>query len=384
MFIDVLRRRNPQLIQSSVDLHSRGLLEPDTFVIDMDVLRENARLILKKSQELSIDLYFMMKQLGRNPQIAKELVEMGYKGAVVVDWREAQVMMKANVPLCNVGHLVQTPKAQLEAIIKYGTEVFTVYSLDKLKEINDIASKLGIVQKIIVKVSGENDLFYSGQKSGIELRHLEDFIKESKLLKNIQIVGSTAFPCFIFNNETEEVEPTSNYYSVIMATQILEDNGITVEQINVPSTTCVSTLEIISQGKGTTAEPGHGLSGTTPTHARRDLEERPAVLYLSEVSHNFKNKAYAYGGGHYRRSHIKNALIFEEGIEKIDRVYPPDLDSIDYTFELGNAYKVSSPVIMAFRFQIFVTRSKVALVEGIQNNEPMIIGIYDSLGNLHD
>lgn len=384
MFIDVLKRRNPELIRHSVDLHAQGLLEPDTFVIDMDVLRANAKMILDKSQELSIDLFFMMKQLGRNPLIATELVDMGYKGAVVVDWREAQVMMDANVPLCNVGHLVQTPKHQLRTLMDYGTEFFTVYSIEKLREINDVAKEIGITQKVLIKVSGENDIFYSGQESGIEMKNLEKFIDDCESLSHIQIAGATAFPCFLYNDESQKVEPTSNYYSVIRATQILQNKGITVEQVNVPSTTCVSTLELIAQGRGTVGEPGHGLTGTTPTHAIRDLEERPAVLYLSEVSHNFKDKGFAYGGGHYRRSHVQNAIVVEDGVQKQDTVRPPSLDSIDYYFQLGTTYKVSSPVIMAFRFQIFVTRSRVALVEGIQSNQPKIIGMFDSLGNRHD
>ncbi|NLC42302.1 MAG: hypothetical protein GX775_05575 [Erysipelothrix sp.] len=76
--------------------------------------------------------------------------------------------------------------------------------------------------------------------------------------------------------------------------------------------------------------------------------------------------------------------MVEDGVQKQDTVRPPSLDSIDYYFQLGTTYKVSSPVIMAFRFQIFVTRSRVALVEGIQSNQPKIIGMFDSLGNRHD
>ena len=45
---------------------------------------------------------------------------------------------------------------------------------------------------------------------------------------------------------------------------------------------------------------------------------------------------------------------------------------------------ISAPVIMAFRFQMFVTRSKVALVEGIHNNNPHVIGVYDGLGKVYE
>ena len=36
---------------------------------------------------------------------------------------------------------------------------------------------------------------------------------------------------------------------------------------------------------------------------------------------------------------------------------------------------------MAFRFQIFVTRSNVVLLSGLKNNNPKIEGIYNSLGD---
>ena len=35
---------------------------------------------------------------------------------------------------------------------------------------------------------------------------------------------------------------------------------------------------------------------------------------------------------------------------------------------------------MAFRSQIFVTRSNVAVVKGISTNKPEVVGLYNSLG----
>ncbi|WP_438869132.1 hypothetical protein, partial [Rhodovulum adriaticum] len=44
--------------------------------------------------------------------------------------------------------------------------------------------------------------------------------------------------------------------------------------------------------------------------------------------------------------------------------------------------EVSSIVLMAFRFQIFVCRSNVVLVEGIKGEKPRIVGVFNSLGGL--
>ena len=122
----------------------------------------------------------MLKQLGRNPYIAKKLVELGYDGAVVVDFKEAQVMMKHDIPISNVGHLVQPPKAMLQALVNYHCTYFTVFSLEKIKDINECAKKAGIVQKLLIKVVGENDMIYSGQTAGFHLNELDELIKRSK------------------------------------------------------------------------------------------------------------------------------------------------------------------------------------------------------------
>ena len=131
----------------------------------------------------------------------------------------------------------------------------------------------------------------------------------------------------------------------------------------------------------TSTEPGHGLSGTTPLHAIRKCEEKPCVIYLSEVSHNYEGHAYIYGGGLYRRGHMENALVGEnfESFKEM-KVSIPSIESIDYTFELSEKAEVGAAAIMAFRFQIFVTRSDVCLISGIHSNDPKIIGLYSSQG----
>ena len=128
------------------------------------------------------------------------------------------------------------------------------------------------------------------------------------------------------------------------------------------------------------AEPGHGLSGTTPLHALSKEIEKPCVLYLSEISHNYNGNSYVYGGGFYRRGHMSNALVISDDKEDICKYLSPSLENIDYYFALDKKYKVNDTVISAFRFQIFVTRSEICLISGMKDNNPKIIGIYYSNG----
>ena len=51
-------------------------------------------------------------------------------------------------------------------------------------------------------------------------------------------------------------------------------------------------------------------------------------------------------------------------------VIPPTDESIDYHFGISEECAVGDTAVMAFRFQIFVTRSDVVLVKGIQEGCP--------------
>ncbi|MEG0577176.1 MAG: YhfX family PLP-dependent enzyme [Bacilli bacterium] len=381
MFLNSTLQKNKELIETSFTLHQEGKILPDSYVIDMDVLKTNARLMLEEAKKINIDLFFMLKQLGRNPYIAQELINIGYTGAVVVDFREAKVMMKHHIPIANVGHLVQMPKSMISELIAYGCKYMTLFSLEKAKDVNDCAKKLGIKQKILLKVVGNEDMIYSGQTAGFRIKKLNEDIQQLKKMPFIEIAGVTSFPCFLYDETEESTKATNNLETLFLAKKILQENSIEIENINAPSSTCTYTLKQM-QGYGiNSAEPGHGLSGTTPLHAHKNCEELPCVVYVSEVSHNFDGSGYCYGGGHYRRSHVKNALVGKNiNTAKLTEVEAPSIESIDYYFKLATPCKVSDTVIMAFRFQIFVTRSNVILVEGIHKGNARILGTYNSLG----
>lgn len=382
MFLNKVMNENRALLETVFSLHQKGIIAPDSYVVDVDQFINNAKAILTVAQRDNIKLFFMLKQLGRNPILAKELVKLGYESAVVVDYKEADIMMKNHIPLGNVGHLVQIPQAQIEKIVEYGTEVITVYSLDKIKKIHEAAKKLNKIQGIMIRVYDDNDLIYSGQTAGFPLKDLQCVLEEVKHLNHVKIKGVTSFPCYLFSDASNEFEPTNNLYTVQKAVKYFEKNGIGIELVDTPSATCTKTLERMKADGSNCAEPGHGLTGTTPSGAVNSMPEKISVIYVSEVSHNFSDKAYCFGGGYYRRSHVENALCGKNLAEaKKLTVDTPDLDSIDYHFGLSEEAAVGDTVVMAFRFQIFVTRSDVVLVKGISEGKPEIIGVFDSLGN---
>lgn len=382
MFLDQTIRRNQKLLETAFRLHQSGQILPDSYVVDVDTFLENSRKMLEIAVQNHIRLYFMLKQIGRNPYLAKELVNLGYSGAVAVDYREALVMIKHGIPIGNVGHLVQVPGALIRKIVDYGPEVITVYSREKIIDIEKAVSELGKKQALMLRVYGDYDMIYSGQTAGFHLDELKEIaIWIKRECPHLEIKGVTSFPCYLYNENAGDILPTRNLETVKCSVEILKTCGIDVTLVNTPSTTCCRTIKNMAALGGNCGEPGHGLSGTTPMHADHVLEEIPAVVYVSEISHNFMGTAYCYGGGHYRRSHVKYALVGKtlKHSRKL-AVMPPADESIDYHFGLSEECAVGDTAVMAFRFQIFVTRSDVVLVKGIHEGCPGIVGIYDSQG----
>lgn len=382
MFVKRLQKDNPKFIDAMVRLQQAGQLLPDSYAVDMERFRANGKAIADSAKAKGIKLYFMLKQIGRNPVLAQELVKLGYDGAVVVDFKEAQVMMRHNIPIGNVGHLVQIPEGMVKDVVAYGPEVITVYTADKVRSISRAAAELGREQKLLIRVFGDGDMIYPGQTAGIHLNDLRSFVEEIRGLPGIRIAGITSFPCFLYNAEVDDIAPTPNLDTVLKAKEILIGCGITPEIINTPSTTCCRTLELMAEHGCNCGEPGHGLTGTTPLHVEHEQPEKSCIAYVSEISHNFDGLGYCYGGGFYRRGHAEHALVGRSFADlRPMKVIPPAVEAIDYHFGLSEGCTVGETVIMAFRFQVFVTRSDMVLIEGVASGEPRISGVWDSLGN---
>ena len=382
MFIDILKEKNPELIKTAVKMHRNGQILPDTYIVDVDIFKENAKMIKDEGEKYGISLYYMTKQLGRNPYLSKILEKMGYSGEVTVDFKETGVMMENALKLGNVGHLVQMPSHMIEKVLEYGCEIMTVYSYEKALEVSNAAKKLNICQDIMFRVVDDNSYIYPGQEAGIELSRLLETAEKILKLENIRINGLTSFPCFLYNEQTAKIEKTENVEVIMRAKKILEEKlGIKIGQVNIPSSTCTENIKLIKEYGGTHGEPGHALTGTTPSHLNRLAPEKPAYVYVSEISHNFRKNSYFYGGGYYRRSNMKKVLI-GDGFENLREVKTTAFDpsNIDYYLGVEGRQKIGDTVLGCFRTQFFVTRSDIVLVEGIQKSKPEIVGIYSALG----
>ena len=384
MFVNALQKHNPALIDAALLLHAEGKVLPDSYIVDLDTFVDNAKKIKAEADKYGIALYAMTKQFGRNPYLARLLVEdLGYQGIVCVDYKEARLFSRHGIKIANVGHLVQPPQAMLEQLMSdVQPEVVTVVTMEKAIALSQAAIKANRVQKVLLKFYDSEDVFYTNQETGFPLAALSSVVAEIEKLPGIRIAGLTHFPCLLADKE--QVMPTPNAHTAAIAAQQCRDLGIEVEQLNLPSMTCCSSMSTLSQLGATHGEPGHALTGTTPLHQfEQPQPETIAMLYLSEVSHHHQGKSYCFGGGYYRRGHMENALIWPQvGSPAVQcQVHNDNQASIDYHLRLSGTAPVGSAVVMVFRTQVFVTRSDIVIVAGLHSGQPRVIGVWDSLGN---
>mgnify|MGYP000874253255 CR=1 FL=1 len=382
MFLKKTFEQNRALVEFAFKAHRDGLILPDTYLIDLDALLQNARQFLESASTKGLRAYYMLKQAGRNPYIARQLEVLGYDGAVCVDFFETLSYIDRGIRLGNVGHLVQLPRHAIEQVLRARPEIITIYSVEIAQAISMVASDLGITQNIMVKVLGKDSASYDGQLGGFQLEDLEGSARQMMAFPNIKISGVCSFPCFLFDDETQRIKPTPNTQTVRDAANLLRSLGCEITQLNMPSANCLASLDLAVAEGATHVEPGHALLGTTPYHALPAVaDEKPAIVYVSEISHNYESHGYCYGGGYYRRSHLRRAMVGTslDNAKEVS-VEPPLDENIDYYLELSEPCAVFDTAVMAFRTQLFVTRSRVGLVEGLGSGHPKLHSVYTSLG----
>jgi predicted amino acid racemase len=187
------------------------------------------------------------------------------------------------------------------------------------------------------------------------------------------------------------VKPTPNLETLRRAAEALAKSGRRDIEINAPGTTSTVTLDALAQAGATQIEPGHGLTGTTPLHAVEDLPERPAVVYLTEVSHLVGDEAFCFGGGLYIDpvfpDYQVKAIVAAEpttSATALRNVELPTPTAIDYYGMIdvsgGSKPKVGDSVVFGFRAQAFVTRAYVMGVAGVSRGDPVVEELSDGFG----
>jgi len=389
MYLERLIERNPKLMEAAVELHQSGRIPSNTWVIDLDAIAENARVLSTEAQRLGLTTYVMSKQYVRNPYVNWVAIANGLYKVVAVDMPGALQLRRYGLPVGHIGHLNQIPRHLVPDAVAMRPDVITVYNLEHAAWIDTAAREQGIVQDLLIRVYAPGDVFFRGQEGGFPEEAVPDVVRGIGRLRNIRLAGVTAFPCVRYNANPDDpaAEPTPNFHTILRAAATMREMGVEVTQINAPGNTSSYTMPILAEHGATHVEPGHGLLGTTPNHAfMPSLPERPAYTLVSEISHHVGGDAYAYGGGLfqdiYQPGYRPQALVGSSWDSARDnRVdFLSEIEQIiDYhaVLQPGDRCRVGDTVLFGFRTQMQMTRSYIAPVSGISSGRPTLHYLFD-------
>lgn len=392
MFLDLIRRRNPKLIEAAISLHQAGKIPPNAYILDLDVVEANAAKLRAEADRLGMKVFAMTKQVGRNSSFCKATMRGGIDRAVAVDVACAVACTRAGLKVGHVGHLVQVPKFEADMVAAYiKPDFWTVFSVEKAQEAAIAAKKAGREQNILVRIKAAGDTFYNGHEGGVDADKIVEFARSVDELDGARFSGITTFPALLFDQETNRVTPTHNLATLEKAAAALVDAGFQDIEINAPGTTSSVVLKALADAGATQCEPGNALHGTTPLHAKIDLPELPAAVYLSEVSHLHEDKAYCFGGGLYIDpvfpDYELKAIVSDvptSDASALAGVQIPPTTAIDYYGMIDATAEVKpksgDSVVFGFRGQAFVKRGYTVGVSGISTGNAKVQTIENIFG----
>lgn len=390
MFLNQLIKRNPDLIKTGVFLHQKGLIPANSYVLDIDAIRENAKIMAEEGKKYNLNVFAMTKQIGRNPVAIRAIMEAGIHAAVCVDMNDARPVHAAGMAVGHLGHLVQVPFAETQAGRNLHPWYWTVYNYEKALAISRVLDN-SERQNIMVRIFGKDDTFYRGHEAGFPEEGILEAADRIQEMKGLDFSGIATFPAQLYRPESASVEPTPNYKTLIRTADHLRRHGYPALEVNAPGTTSSHMFRRLAADGVTQVEPGHGLTGTTPVHAYEDLPEKPAYVYVSEVSHRYEGKPYCFGGGMYidpvfGQYDVKACVGAdpEEALKRRISCEIPEPKAIDYYGILqpdrDQDVRVGDTAVFGFRAQMFVTRAYVVPVSGISGNQPKVEGVFSTDG----
>ena len=388
MYLNRLIERNPRLLETAIELHQSGRVPPNTWVIDLDAIAENARILAAEAGRLGLTTYVMSKQYCRNPYVNMVAIAEGLYKTVAVDVQGALQMRRYNIPVGHMGHLNQIPRHLVPEAVAMRPDVITVYNVEHARWIDEAAADQGVIQDLLIRVYSPEDIFFQGQEGGFPEADVPRAVEEIGRLPNVRLVGVTAFPCVRYNQAPgDPAELAPNFYTILRAADTLRKLGVEVRQINAPGNTSSITMPMLAEAGATHVEPGHGLLGTTPNHVFQEgLPERPTYTWVSEISHHFGEYAYAYGGGLfqdiYQPGYPARALVGSTWDRARDNAveYLHEIKQIiDYHAVLrpGDRCRVGDSAVFGFRTQMQMTRSYIAPVSGLSRGEVNLHYLFD-------
>jgi predicted amino acid racemase len=392
MLYERIHQRNPNLMRAAFELHRGGVIPSATYLLDLDAIADNARVLAESAHRLDLRVYAMTKQDGHNPYVGRLLINQGIDSIVAVEAIAANVLHRFGLPVGHVGHLSNIPQTQVGRIVGMGPEVVTVYTYEAAKAVSDAAVEQRKNQRLYVRVNRSGDESFAGMVGGWAEETCVEGIAPILDLPNVEVVGLTTHPVIGYRNrDAYSAEPTDGFFTMLRAKELLErELGLSDLRVNCAANCNSATFGTLARYGATDVEPGAAISGSSLFHVYQDLPEKPAQIYVSEVSHVWDGLVYTIGGGlsfvHTVDEWTPRCVVgstFEEARERYMSLQLKGV--IDYfgacSIE-GPLPRIGDTVVYALPLpQIFVNRCYVAAVSGISRGQPKLEGLFDSACN---
>src|SRR2546428_13696735 len=112
MYLQRLIERNPRLLEAAITLHQSGHIPPNTWIIDLETIGENAQVLAAEAKCLGLTTYLMSKQYGRNPYVSGLALANRLNKIVAVDVTCSLIARLYGRPGGHTGHLNHIPPHQ--------------------------------------------------------------------------------------------------------------------------------------------------------------------------------------------------------------------------------------------------------------------------------
>ena len=389
--LEVVERTNPALIEAACHLHQRREIPPDCYVVDLEVVEENARRLARHAESKNLRLYAMTKQFNRNPSILKAISAAGVEKFVAVDIEGARALNAHGLDVAHVGHLSQIPRFWIPEVLSMRPDVWTVYGYENARMISEAAMAMGLTQDLLLKVTGPEDFAYTAQEGGIPSERVVAVACKIRDLPAVRIVGVTGFPTISYDAATNRLKALPNLATIIESARSVQDElSVEMSQINCPGHSSCASMDLVADHGGTDAEPGSAFWGMAPQQLFGDDSGLPGQVYLAEVSHRDRDRVMVLGGGFYPGRQdgpwaVSAALVGDRpDVVTGNRVRAeiPDARWIDYHAWLYPAanqpVRPGDSAVFFFRPQVFNSRSAhVAAIDGVQQGDPTVVSVHD-------
>ena len=265
MFLDVLRRRNPALVEAAIALHQAGRIPANCYVLDLDAVADNARAFRQRADALGLTVFAMTKQVGRNSGFCRALGRGGIDRAVAVDMACAQALRAAACASgtsgtwsrCRASRRTPPPATSPR-------NYWTVFSGAKASEAASAALRAGRTQKLLARIQAAGDTFYRGHEGGFDADDVAAVAAELDALDGARFAGITTLSGAAVRPRDRHRRAYPQSGDPEPRAEVLEKAGRSDIEVNAPGTTSSVVLQMLAMPARRSASRATGCTGPRP------------------------------------------------------------------------------------------------------------------------